>query len=666
MYEGRYSITSLFDENNKSLHIEPNEKGLSIHAAGTKMRSSIATFYPKARILKLRPSSSGLDSCKNTCQHCLKVFSQESHPDVQQVIFPKVNAHGIADPLSPITCGFCLTYRYCSYQCYLRDWYSYHQHECPIFVNIRPGDTHAIDQTTRLIIRLYICCELDPNFKQRVLMLMSHVDKIEEGQNNDESNAQLVQDITYDIWRSISKPFISEEYIKILACITMINSNVFLNARYEEIGMMVEPDLSLINHSCLPNVVILPITTDSFSLIVTQPWEDSSEVFINYCVTNLPTFLRRETLKRKFYFTCQCDLCQSDKDLFFSYNCPSCGNHICTLEIDGFFSTDNNSESLNCSTCSSSISTTTVLKVKSLHRELFALLLFEFGDQRDAYEEVPVLQILKELESIPVERLVHMLVAQVCGIDINGQTSPRYTSLLSSIRHTKIVPTYCFPLNVVTASLLDYYRDLNLEFASGKQLLQYIITTVRACFEVDIVSDLSEAKFYTHGCMNNIGNTLFIIAAMICRRRGVMVGTASCKTKSDESRLIEVLIKCSFYFMVQALESSNPYNYYPTLQDEYWTSTINIWNFCRNYLLEFPTNLVLWGYTNPILYTQDSFTWCLKELFHISEARVLIQDDKFLIELADRTLAEPFVGPYQKLAFPKIFTEKYVSRRLGL
>ncbi|VDO03999.1 unnamed protein product [Rodentolepis nana] len=93
-----------------------------------------------------------------------------------------------------------------------------------------------------------------------------------------------------------------------------INEN-FLNPSYsKELAAAVYPTISLINHSCNPNVAIKCTDKGVAFIHALRPIQAGSEIFLSY----KPPFYfnstqeRRDLLQSQYYFDCECEACSND------------------------------------------------------------------------------------------------------------------------------------------------------------------------------------------------------------------------------------------------------------------------------------------------------------------------------------------------------------------
>jgi SET and MYND domain-containing protein len=145
----------------------------------------------------------------------------------------------------------------------------------------------------------------EPSYKA-ILELESHRDEFEK--------------IGGERWKSIS--FMAHTALKLLGrdetilerakiavCILMCNSFGLLAPTYDSLGLALDPRISLINHSCSPNAVIVfdgpKMAVRSLSRI-----KKGEEVLISYVDSSSVFRLRQAQLQDQYFFTCACSKCK--------------------------------------------------------------------------------------------------------------------------------------------------------------------------------------------------------------------------------------------------------------------------------------------------------------------------------------------------------------------
>lgn len=494
--------------------------------------ATIQTFRPKIRVIKLLPLNTGASSCLNTCQHCLHDNEGREFHNVSYVT-PETNIKDIALEL-PIGCGHCKIYRYCNYGCYIRDWYETHRYECCAFESLqKPLGILGLDSSLRLVLRAFVCCELDPILKQQVWLLTSHADTFKQQQSELTHWADTTATAIANAFSAVlpEKQFVTRfeeaktlvakgslhQYLFALACIVLVNSNIFANHHSEDIGLQLDPEFSLINHSCVPNAISVAVSRESFALLAICNIKKGAQVTVNYCTTSAPRFIRQAFLQQKFLFDCQCRLCRQDTDYFFSYNCRHCNLMIPGPEWELFF-TPMGPCIVVCQSCKRKLRGFDMVKL--IHRKVFALVIVEISSKRvkteKDYADLDLVELVEQLD-LPVDQMLDLaLPAYTEELRINSSSYALFKRLLRELDDTDdiIIPSYCFPIKLVVASVMEYELAMVSPTATAMQIYHNLQSAMRLCFEVDVPSVLSESKLPIASLMKSIVGQLIMSARL--------------------------------------------------------------------------------------------------------------------------------------------------------
>ncbi|CAH2350662.1 hypothetical protein CLIB1423_02S02278 [[Candida] railenensis] len=371
----------------------------------------------------------------------------------------------------------------------------------------------------------------------------------------------------------------TEESLKIflmrLLCICLTNSNVFINDSLESIGVILDLEFSLINHSCIPNTSYLRTSNSTFALLANVDLIPSSEVTVNYSITNYPKFIRQMYLSQQFNFDCSCKLCTQELDWYFSYNCPKCKQILCDLDLHYFFSQKferafnfKGEENNICYTCFQKICYDSLFDARRIHLRALAFLILEtttpLCDQFD-FNDLNLDNIVQQLD-LPIEQLIYfMSISYRTTLDLNYYSQKVIEKLLNELGIVgDIIPSYCFPYSIFFNSMKVYHESLlpiEISSVSAEFVVQYTNYAVNLCFEVDIPSISGEAKLSIIYQLNNLGNELLRVIDIILKSKKsdkhYFQGSSWAKYQDDS--VIEALIKSSICILRQALEYCNQF-----------------------------------------------------------------------------------------------------------
>ncbi|CAA0827867.1 Histone-lysine N-methyltransferase ASHR1 [Striga hermonthica] len=209
-------------------------------------------------------------------------------------------------------CSACHVVWYCSSKCQKSDW-KMHSVECSALKKVDKERLKSLTQSIRLMVRLCIRFKLQnqkilpntatENYKL-VEALVSHISEVDENQLILYAQmANLVNLILQWPDSDINIKQIAENFSK-LAC----NAHTICDSELRPLGTGLFPVIAIINHSCLPNAVL--VFEGRVAVVrAMQHIPKGTEVTISYIETAGSTITRRKALKEQYFFTCACDRC---------------------------------------------------------------------------------------------------------------------------------------------------------------------------------------------------------------------------------------------------------------------------------------------------------------------------------------------------------------------
>ncbi|XP_008233908.1 PREDICTED: histone-lysine N-methyltransferase ASHR1 [Prunus mume] len=207
-------------------------------------------------------------------------------------------------------CSACQVVYYCSNSCQKSEW-KLHRLECEALSKLHKERRMAVTPSIRLMIKLYLRTKLQTekvspasamdNYKL-VEALVAHMSEIDEKQLV--LYAQMANLVSLILqWPGINIKEIAENFSK-LAC----NAHTICDSELRPLGTGLYPVISIINHSCLPNSVLL-FEGRSAVVRAVQRIPKGAEVLISYIETAGSTLTRQKALKEQYLFTCTCPRC---------------------------------------------------------------------------------------------------------------------------------------------------------------------------------------------------------------------------------------------------------------------------------------------------------------------------------------------------------------------
>ncbi|KAL2339833.1 hypothetical protein Fmac_007773 [Flemingia macrophylla] len=245
-------------------------------------------------------------------------------------------------------CSRCQVACYCGTSCQRSEW-KLHRLECEALSRLDRDKRKSVTPSIRLMVRLYLRRKLQhdkiipstamDNYNL-VETLVAHMSNITEEQLVLYAQmANLVNSILQ--WPEINIKEIAENFSK-FAC----NVHTICDSELRPVGTGLYPVISIINHSCLPNCVL--IFEGRLALVrAMQHIPTGTEVLISYIETAGSTMTRQKALKEQYLFTCTCPGCSKagqyddilESAILEGYRCKSekCGGFLLrTTDGKGF------------------------------------------------------------------------------------------------------------------------------------------------------------------------------------------------------------------------------------------------------------------------------------------------------------------------------------------
>ncbi|CAI9764046.1 unnamed protein product [Fraxinus pennsylvanica] len=209
-------------------------------------------------------------------------------------------------------CSGCHVVWYCGSTCQKLDW-KLHSVECKALAKVDKNRVKSITPSIRLMVKLYLRRKLQhqkivpttatDNYNL-VEALVSHMPDLEEKQLVLYAQmANLVALILQWPEQEINIKEIAENFSK-LSC----NAHSICDSELRPLGTGLYPVISIINHSCLPNSVL--VFEGRLAVVrAVQHIPKGTEVSISYVETAGSTITRQKALKEQYFFSCTCSRC---------------------------------------------------------------------------------------------------------------------------------------------------------------------------------------------------------------------------------------------------------------------------------------------------------------------------------------------------------------------
>ncbi|KAM5564144.1 histone-lysine N-methyltransferase ASHR1-like [Rosa sericea] len=298
-------------------------------------------------------------------------------------------------------CSGCQVVYYCSSTCQKSEW-KLHRLECQALSKLPKEKRRAVTPSLRLMIRLYCRSKLQSqktiptsamdNYSL-VEALVAHMSEVDEKQMV--LYAQMANLVSLILQRpDINIKEIAENFSK-FAC----NAHTICDSELKPLGTGLYPVISIINHSCLPNSVLL-FEGRSAVVRAVQHIPKGAEVLISYIDTAGSTVTRQKALKEQYLFTCACPRCIKaghyediqESAILEGYRCKD-------NKCDGFLLRDSDDKGFICQQCGRLKSKEEIIEMESEIRSLQekAVIAVE-STPSITYQEV--IAILKAMETL--------------------------------------------------------------------------------------------------------------------------------------------------------------------------------------------------------------------------------------------------------------------------
>ncbi|XP_019182367.1 PREDICTED: histone-lysine N-methyltransferase ASHR1 [Ipomoea nil] len=207
-------------------------------------------------------------------------------------------------------CSACQVVYYCGATCQKSDW-KLHRFECQSLFKVERDRIKSLAPTIRLMVKLYLRRKLqsENNIPTTAMdnyalveLLVSHMSDIDEKQLV--LYAQMANLVNLILqWTDINIKEIAENFSK-FAC----NAHTICDSELKPLGTGLYPVISIINHSCLPNSVL--VFEGRLAVVrAVQHIKKGTEVLISYIETAGSTITRQKALKEQYFFSCTCPRC---------------------------------------------------------------------------------------------------------------------------------------------------------------------------------------------------------------------------------------------------------------------------------------------------------------------------------------------------------------------
>lgn len=205
-------------------------------------------------------------------------------------------------------CGKCRKAFYCNVSCQKGDW-PMHKLECSAMIAYGPKwcPVEAVRLLARILGKKKAQKERSASEKLiQIGEVQSHVADV-----GSERKSNYEADIA-SLHHFYSKHLEFPDHHDLLSLLSQVGCNGFTveDEELSHMGTAVYPDVALVNHSCLPNVIVT-YKGVAAEVRAVQALKPGDEVLISYIDLLYPTEDRNDRLRDCYYFTCDCKDCKT-------------------------------------------------------------------------------------------------------------------------------------------------------------------------------------------------------------------------------------------------------------------------------------------------------------------------------------------------------------------
>ena len=251
------------------------------------------------------------DSIRTTCYHCLVITANP-------LPLPTRGVTNIALKI----CNGCQLARFCSRECQVSSWQSYHKYECKIMKKMQANLQPAVSRAVMRAVLLKDRNRMSNEEWDRIVGLTSHAHIIAaRGRTPLTDMAEGIKHLT--------QSGMDVGTIQRLIFVMKFNAIQLPTPIHGAIGVMLDPLVSKINHSCAPNVSVhraqntmvsgwlndanLSEERQTFAHVIPlRKIEKGEELLTCYVAPTQAVDTRKKKCMEDYLFECNCSLCQSD------------------------------------------------------------------------------------------------------------------------------------------------------------------------------------------------------------------------------------------------------------------------------------------------------------------------------------------------------------------
>ncbi|KAL4623869.1 histone-lysine N-methyltransferase SMYD3 [Arapaima gigas] len=216
-----------------------------------------------------------------------------------------------------LRCSRCKTAHYCNAACQRKAW-SEHKRECKCLRSLLPRIPGTVNDSVRLVARvIFRLLDPKPSAAEELYSLVeleSHISDIsmDKMEGLKELCTMLLLYLKEEV-NDMSQLPPNLDPINLFARVTC-NCFTISDGELKEAGVGLYPSMSLLNHDCEPNCVVM-FQGIQLHLRAIRDIKALEELTISYIDVMMPSEDRKRCLQEQYHFLCQCVRCATaDKD----------------------------------------------------------------------------------------------------------------------------------------------------------------------------------------------------------------------------------------------------------------------------------------------------------------------------------------------------------------
>ncbi|KAK1757723.1 hypothetical protein QBC47DRAFT_376838 [Echria macrotheca] len=239
------------------------------------------------------------NSMRTTCNYCLRTDQSNAN----------------AQPLR--ACSRCKAAVYCDEACQRAHWKAAHKVECSVFVRVRDrAGKDWLPTSTRAVAQVLLLMRAG---NPAISAAFGHGGSLRGNVEAYKRDADLWEGFKLQSMAAIvysGLPETEEQLATAAEVLCKIQTNAFdrMDADTGKAGIYVDAELSMVNHSCIPNAFVA-FDKRTAILRARRPIAGGDEIEICYIDNTQPRSVRQHNL-RLYDFQCACPRCQDDLDVY--------------------------------------------------------------------------------------------------------------------------------------------------------------------------------------------------------------------------------------------------------------------------------------------------------------------------------------------------------------